>query len=122
VQTLVSKIEITINEGMPLIRNFSLENGRLETRFRPHGVLGVIGPFNFPLHLAHGHIVPALATGTTIVFKPSEFAPATAQIYAEAALAAGLPPGVFILGEGWVREGGWRSGLGYIVWLIFSSW
>ena len=40
-----------------------------------HGVLAVIGPFNFPLHLPNGHITPALIAGNTIVFKPSESTP-----------------------------------------------
>ncbi len=63
-------------------------------RHHPLGVVGVIGPFNFPLHLCHAHVVPALMLGNTVVVKPSEVAPLAAQRYAEAALAAGLPPGV----------------------------
>jgi succinylglutamic semialdehyde dehydrogenase len=62
--------------------------------------MAVLGPFNFPLHLAHGHVVPALATGNTVVLKPSEVAPACAQAYAEAAEEAGFPPGVFNLVQG----------------------
>ena len=45
------------------------------TRFKPHGVVAVFGPFNFPGHLPNGHIVPALLAGNTVVFKPSELAP-----------------------------------------------
>lgn len=97
---LSAKITITIDEGLALVRGFTLDGGRLETRFRPHGVLAVLGPFNFPLHLAHGHVVPALLTGNTVVFKPSEVAPATAQLYAEAALEAGFPPGVINVVQG----------------------
>lgn len=65
-----------------------------ELHYSPHGVVGVIGPFNFPLHLCHAHVVPALLTGNTVVIKPSEVTPLCGQRYAEAALAAGLPPGV----------------------------
>jgi len=61
---------------------------------QPHGVVGVVGPFNFPLHLCHAHVVPALLLGNTVVLKPSEVAPLAAHRYAEAAAAAGLPPGV----------------------------
>ncbi len=42
------------------------------TRHKPHGVVAVLGPFNFPGHLPNGHIIPALLAGNTIVFKPSE--------------------------------------------------
>lgn len=71
-------------------------------RFAPLGVVGVIGPFNFPLHLCHAHVVPALLAGNTVVVKPSDVTPLTGQRYAEAAHAAGLPPGVFnlVLGLG----------------------
>src|SRR5262249_15258726 len=51
--------------------------------FKPHGVLAVIGPFNFPAHLPNGHIVPALAAGNTVVFKPSDKAPGTGQLLIE---------------------------------------
>ena len=61
---------------------------------RPHGVMAVFGPFNFPGHLPNGHIVPALLAGNTCVFKPSELAPAVAEIMVECFEAAGLPPGV----------------------------
>lgn len=46
---------------------------------RPHGVLAVFGPYNFPGHLPNGHIVPALIAGNTVVFKPSELTPWTAE-------------------------------------------
>jgi succinylglutamic semialdehyde dehydrogenase len=105
VAALGAKIQITLDEGMALVRGFSLDGGRLETRYRPHGVLAVLGPFNFPLHLPHGHIVPALATGNTVVCKPSDVAPASAQVYAEAFESAGFPPGVFNLVQGGGPEG-----------------
>jgi succinylglutamic semialdehyde dehydrogenase len=70
------------------------------TRFRPHGVLLVLGPFNFPAHIPGGHIVPALLAGNTLVFKPSEHAPATGQWLCHAWQAAGLPPGVLNLVHG----------------------
>jgi succinylglutamic semialdehyde dehydrogenase len=100
VQALASKIDITLGEGLALVRDVELDGGKLSIRYKPHGVLAVVGPFNFPLHLPHGHIVPALATGNTVVFKPSEVAPATAQLYAEAVHEAGFPPGVFNLVQG----------------------
>jgi RHH-type transcriptional regulator, proline utilization regulon repressor / proline dehydrogenase / delta 1-pyrroline-5-carboxylate dehydrogenase len=63
-------------------------------RYQPLGVVGVIGPFNFPLHLCHAHVIPALLTGNTVVIKPSDITPLCGQRYAEAAQAAGLPAGV----------------------------
>ncbi len=73
-------------------------------RFQPLGVVGVIGPFNFPLHLCHAHVVPALLAGNTAVVKPSDITPLCGQRYAEAAHAAKLPAGVFnlVVGDGTV--------------------
>ena len=58
---------------------------------RSHGVMAVLGPFNFPGHLPNGHIVPALLAGNVCVFKPSEQAPSVAAIMADAFAQAGLP-------------------------------
>ena len=67
--------------------------GQSRLTHRPHGVMAVFGPFNFPGHLPNGHIVPALLAGNTCVFKPSELAPSVAEIMADAFAAAGLPEG-----------------------------
>lgn len=67
---------------------------------RPHGVMAVFGPFNFPGHLPNGHIVPALLAGNTCVFKPSELAPSVAGLMVEAFEAAGLPPGCLNVVQG----------------------
>jgi len=69
-------------------------NASSSLRHRPHGVMAIFGPFNFPGHLPNGHIVPSLLAGNTIVFKPSELTPAIAQIMVEAFEVAGLPEGV----------------------------
>lgn len=68
--------------------------GRTALHHRPWGVMAVLGPFNFPGHLPNGHIVPALLAGNTVVFKPSELAPAVALHMVAAFEDAGLPPGV----------------------------
>jgi succinylglutamic semialdehyde dehydrogenase len=70
------------------------------TRYRAHGVLAVIGPFNFPGHIPHGHIVPALLAGNTVVFKPSEFTPACGAALLEVWRRAGVPDGVLNLVQG----------------------
>jgi succinylglutamate-semialdehyde dehydrogenase len=63
-----------------------------ELRYHPLGVVAILGPFNFPLHLLHAHVVPALLAGNAVVLKPSERTPLTAQRYVEAWEAADLPP------------------------------
>ena len=74
--------------------------GRAALRHRPHGVMAVLGPFNFPGHLPNGHIVPALLAGDTVVFKPSEETPLAGQLLVEALEAADLPAGVVNLVQG----------------------
>ena len=69
-------------------------------RHRPHGVVAVFGPYNFPGHLPNGHIVPALLAGNTVVFKPSELTPMVAELTIKCWLAAGLPAGVINLVQG----------------------
>ncbi|MFT2097427.1 succinylglutamate-semialdehyde dehydrogenase [Marinomonas sp. 2405UD66-6] len=69
-------------------------------RHRPHGVVAVFGPYNFPGHLPNGHIVPALIAGNTVVFKPSEQAPATSDLIIQLWEQAGLPAGVLNLVQG----------------------
>ncbi len=103
-QSMVNKIDITLQDSMKLIAETEIQNalpsvtGR--AKYRPHGTMAVIGPFNFPGHLANGHIVPALATGNTVIFKPSEKTPMTGQLMAECFHEAGFPPGVFNLLQG----------------------
>jgi succinylglutamic semialdehyde dehydrogenase len=70
------------------------------TRFKPHGVIAVFGPFNLPGHLPNGHIVPALLAGNTVVFKPSEQAPLVGQKMLELWDAVGLPKGVLNMVQG----------------------
>lgn len=103
-KALVSKIAQTFDHGMNVVRGELLRGSESWIdggyRFRPLGVCAVLGPFNFPLHLANGHIIAALATGNTCIFKPSELAPACAELYMEAADAADLPPGVLNMVQG----------------------
>ncbi|MHC4948234.1 MAG: aldehyde dehydrogenase [Planctomycetota bacterium] len=70
------------------------------TRRRPHGVVGLVSPWNLPLYLLSWKIAPALATGNTAVAKPSELTPMTAHLLAEICQEAGLPPGVLNLVHG----------------------
>lgn len=69
-------------------------------RHRPHGVLAVFGPYNFPGHLPNGHIMPALIAGNAVVFKPSEQTPLVAEYTAALWQEAGLPAGVLNMVQG----------------------
>ncbi|MEI6105386.1 MAG: succinylglutamate-semialdehyde dehydrogenase [Opitutae bacterium] len=103
VTTMIGKIELSITAYARRCADFT--GGPAITRFRPHGVVAVFGPFNFPGHLPNGHIVPALLAGNTVVFKPSEHAPLVAELTAAAWRDAGLPAGVLEVVQG-ARETG----------------
>jgi len=90
---LAPKVDVTLGTGMQQVATLDAGGGARAT-FHPRGVLAVLGPFNFPAHLPNGHIVPALATGNTVVFKPSDQAPAVGEWMARAWRDAGLPVGV----------------------------
>ncbi|QLE86873.1 succinylglutamate-semialdehyde dehydrogenase [Shewanella sp. Scap07] len=79
--------------------------GRAVLRHKPHGVVAVFGPYNFPGHLPNGHIVPALIAGNTVVFKPSELTPKTADLMVKLWEKAGLPAGIINLVQGEVETG-----------------
>ena len=70
------------------------------THFKPHGVVAVFGPFNLPVHLPNGHILPAVLAGNTAVFKPSEQTPLAGQKYMECWKEAGFPDGVVNMVQG----------------------
>jgi aldehyde dehydrogenase (NAD+) len=69
-------------------------------RREPIGVCGLITPWNWPLNQVASKVAPALATGCTVVLKPSEVAPLSSMLFAEIVHEAGLPPGVFNLVNG----------------------
>ncbi|XQF91706.1 aldehyde dehydrogenase family protein (plasmid) [Pseudoalteromonas espejiana] len=74
-------------------------------RYKPHGVVAIFGPYNFPGHLPNGHIVPAILAGNTVVFKPSELTLHVAEFTFITLLKAGLPAGVINLVQGEVETG-----------------
>ena len=74
--------------------------GRADLQHRPHGVMAVLGPYNFPAHLPNGQIVPALIAGNTVVFKPSEQCPAVGEFLMGLYEQAGFPPGVINMVQG----------------------
>jgi len=105
VAAALNKIDITLSDGLALVAPREMGSHAQRYAFKPHGVAVVLGPFNFPLHLAHGHVVPALLTGNTVIVKPSELAPGVGQLYAECFEAAGFPAGVFNLVHGEAQTG-----------------
>ncbi|MDP1736552.1 MAG: succinylglutamate-semialdehyde dehydrogenase [Caulobacter sp.] len=100
--SMMGKVDVSIAayEERTGIRETAMPFGRAVLRHRAHGVMAVLGPFNFPGHLPNGHIVPALLAGDTVVFKPSEETPWAGELLVEALEAAGLPPGVVNLVQG----------------------
>ncbi|MSR29367.1 MAG: aldehyde dehydrogenase family protein [Phycisphaerales bacterium] len=103
-KAVAEKVSITLDAQVSArVAGFDFEvspTRRGVCEFAPHGVVAVIGPFNFPAHLPNGHIVPALLAGNTVVFKPSERAPAVGQFLGELAQIAGIPAGVFNVVQG----------------------
>ncbi|MEV0934759.1 aldehyde dehydrogenase family protein [Streptomyces phaeochromogenes] len=79
---------------------FEEKVGNSTVHLEPVGVVGAITPWNYPLHQIVAKVAPALAAGCTVVLKPAEDTPLTAQLFAEAVHEAGLPAGVFNLVTG----------------------
>jgi succinylglutamic semialdehyde dehydrogenase len=99
----------------------AVDGAKAVLRHRPHGVMAVFGPYNFPGHLPNGHIVPALLAGNTVVFKPSDQTPRTADITLQCWCEAGLPAGVINLVQGGVAVGQALAGNAGIDGLLFTG-
>ncbi len=86
-----------ISTGIAVLKSFPFEEDRGPTRIvkEPIGVCGMITPWNWPINQIACKVVPALATGCTMVLKPSEESPFSAYIWTEILHAAGVPAGVF---------------------------
>lgn len=108
VGAMVGKVAISIRAQAERAgdRQNDTSFGSASLSHRPHGVMAVFGPFNFPGHLPNGHIVPALLAGNTCVFKPSELAPSVAALMIEAFEEAGLPEGCVNVVHGGRETGG----------------
>lgn len=102
VAAMIGKVEISVRayDERTGQRSSEVAGARAVLRHKPHGVVAVFGPYNFPGHLPNGHIVPALIAGNTVIFKPSELTPAVAGKMVELWLQAGLPAGVLNLLQG----------------------
>ena len=108
VVAVINKVEISANaymERTPMQKLEAALGNKVALRHKPHGVLAVLGPYNFPAHLPNGHIVPALIAGNAIVFKPSEKTPATGAMLVDCFHVAGIPKDVVRLLVGGPNEG-----------------
>jgi len=97
VEAVVGKVDISVSAYADRTSQRRLEGAlgaRVAVRHKPHGVLAVLGPYNFPAHLPNGHIIPALIAGNAVVFKPSEKTPAVGQYLVDLYHEAGVPEGV----------------------------
>jgi acyl-CoA reductase-like NAD-dependent aldehyde dehydrogenase len=77
-----------------------LKGKKLMMRYRPLGLVGVIGPWNYPLTNSFGDCIPALAAGNAVILKPSEVTPLTSLLLADALRECGMPDGVFTVATG----------------------
>ena len=108
VAAVINKVDISVNayaERTPQRKLEAALGNKVAVRHKPHGVLAVLGPYNFPAHLPNGHIVPALIAGNAVVFKPSEKAPATGEMLVRCFHEAGIPEGVVRLLVGGPDQG-----------------
>ncbi len=108
VGAVINKVQISIDaysERTPQRKLEAALGSKVAVRHKPHGVLAVLGPYNFPAHLPNGHIVPALIAGNAIVFKPSEKTPATGAMLVECFHQAKIPDGVVRLLIGGPEQG-----------------
>lgn len=106
VKSVINKVDVTITDSLKRIQSQSypkiMDNTDGEVLFKPIGPCLIIGPFNFPCHLAGGQILSALVAGNSIIFKPSEKTIYSGEILIRCFHQAGFPVGVvnFICGAG----------------------
>jgi succinylglutamic semialdehyde dehydrogenase len=124
VESVVNKVDISVKAYADRTsqRRFDGKPGtRNAVRHKPHGVLAVLGPYNFPAHLPNGHIVPALIAGNAIIFKPSEKTPAVGAMLIDYFRKAGIPDGVVNIVQGGPDTGKALSGHPGIDGLLFTG-
>lgn len=108
VASVIGKVDISVaaySERTGQKRLDAAMGARQSLRHKPHGVMAVLGPYNFPAHLPNGHIVPALLAGNAVVFKPSEKTPAVGEMLVRLYHEAGVPTDAVRLLLGGVEEG-----------------
>ena len=102
-EAVINKVDISVSAYADRTAQRRLEGAlgsKVAVRHKPHGVLAVLGPYNFPAHLPNGHIVPALIAGNAVVFKPSEKTPAVGEFLTKLYHEAGVPEDVVQVVQG----------------------
>ena len=108
VESVIAKVDISVSAYAERTGQKKLDSalqGTSAVRHKPHGVMAVLGPYNFPAHLPNGHIIPALIAGNVIVFKPSEKTPAVGEFLVGCFHRAGISAAVVQLLVGGPAEG-----------------
>ncbi|MCB2083706.1 MAG: succinylglutamate-semialdehyde dehydrogenase [Sphingomonadaceae bacterium] len=108
VESVVAKVDISVSAYADRTGQKKLDSalqGTAAVRHKPHGVMVVLGPYNFPAHLPNGHIVPALIAGNAVIFKPSEKTPATGELLMQCFNRAGISAAVAQFFVGGPEEG-----------------
>ncbi|MDF0542447.1 succinylglutamate-semialdehyde dehydrogenase [Sphingobium sp. H39-3-25] len=108
VSAVINKVDISIAAYAERTGQKRLEGAlgaKQALRHKPHGLMAVLGPYNFPAHLPNGHIVPALIAGNAVLFKPSEKTPAVGAMLVDLYHEAGVPQDVVRLIIGGPEEG-----------------
>jgi succinylglutamic semialdehyde dehydrogenase len=105
IATMINKFDLTVQAYQERCTTTKNVFGKsLDTfsvlRYKPHGVVAVFGPYNFPGHVPNGHIMPALLAGNTVVYKPSELTPLITEEIVRLWHQSGLPSGVLNLVQG----------------------
>jgi succinylglutamic semialdehyde dehydrogenase len=108
VDAVVNKVDVAVQAYAERTGKKKFDAGAsfsAAVRHKPHGVMTVLGPYNFPAHLPNGHIVPALMAGNAVLFKPSEKTPAVGEALVACFHTAGVPEEVLQLVIGGPEEG-----------------
>ncbi len=124
VDAVIGKVDISVSAYAERTAQRRMEQpmgARVAVRHKPHGVLAVLGPYNFPAHLPNGHLVPALIAGNAVVFKPSEKTPATGAFLVQCLHEAGVPAECARLVIGGPAEGKALAEHAHIDGLLFTG-
>lgn len=124
VTAVMNKVDISVaafSERTGQRRLEAAMGARQSVRHKPHGVMAVLGPYNFPAHLPNGHIVPALLAGNAVVFKPSEKTPAVGEMLVRFYHEAGVPEDAVRLVLGGPDEGKALAGHAHVNGILFTG-
>ncbi|WP_330221261.1 succinylglutamate-semialdehyde dehydrogenase [Erythrobacter aurantius] len=108
VDAVVAKVDISVQAYAERTGKKKLDSalqGSTAVRHKPHGVMAVLGPYNFPAHLPNGHMIPALIAGNVVLFKPSEKTPGVGAALLECWKRSGAPEDTMQLVIGGPDEG-----------------